>query len=67
MKKKAFIVIGVVAAVLVAAAIYFWGPGTAPAGQPPVVTLSRANFGEFARVFDTPADVPRLVFLLSPT
>jgi hypothetical protein len=67
MKKKTLIVVGIVAVALLLAAVYLWGPGAAPSGQPPVVTLSEANFPEFAKAFDAEADVPRLVFLLSPT
>jgi hypothetical protein len=52
---------------LLLAAVYLWGPSTAPPGQPPAVTLSRANFAEFAKDFDAEGDVPRLIFLLSPT
>ena len=67
MKTKAPIIVGVAAIFLLLTAVYLWGPGTAPPGQPPVVTLSKANFEEFAKAFDAEADVPRLVFLLSPT
>jgi hypothetical protein len=67
MKKKAFIVVGVAVVALLLAAVHLWGPGPAPPGQPPVVTLSQANFSEFTKAFDTRTDVPRLVFLLSPT
>ena len=67
MKPKVFIVVGVAALVLLLAGIYLWRPGDAPPGQPPVVTLSQGNFAEFGKAFDAEADVPRLVFLLSPT
>jgi hypothetical protein len=56
------------AAVLVLlAAAYLWGPGSAPRGQEPVVTISERNLGEFEKAFDAQTDVPRLVLLLSPT
>jgi hypothetical protein len=67
MKKKARIIVGVAAVFVLVTAVYLWGPGTTPLGQPPVVTLSKANFAEFEKAFDAEADVPRLVFLLSPT
>jgi hypothetical protein len=67
MKKKTFIIVGAAAVLLLLAAVYLWRPGTAPSGQPPVVILSQANFVEFTKAFDARADVPRLVFLLSPT
>jgi hypothetical protein len=60
--------IGVAVAVLVLLAlVYLWGPGSAPGGQEPAVTLSEGNFGEFAKAFDAEAVRPRLVLLLSPT
>ena len=65
--KKKLIILGVVAAVVLLGAIYLWGPGTVPAGQHPLVTLSSANISEFDAAFDADADVPRLVLLLSPT
>jgi hypothetical protein len=67
MKKKTFIIVGIAAVAVVVVAGYFWGPGAAPPGQPPVVTLTEANVTEFVKAFDTGTDVPRLVFLLSPT
>jgi len=67
MKKKRVIalVVAVIVAFLVAG--YRWGPGTAPRGQEPLVSLSGQNFSEFEKAFDEDADVPRLVLLLSPT
>jgi len=67
MKKKKFIIVGVSAIFLLLAGIYLWRPGAAPPGQPPVVTLTEQNVTEFGKAFDAEADVPRLVFLLSPT
>ena len=67
MKKKGLIVVGIAAICLLRAAVYFWGPGTAPQGQSPVVTLSEKDLPEFAKAFDAEPDVPRLVLLLSPT
>jgi len=65
--KRPTILGGVVVVVLLLAITYVWGPSSVPAGQPPLVTLSNRNFGEFERAFDAKADVPRLVLLLSPT
>ena len=53
--------------VLLLVIAYLWGPSTAPVGQPPLLTLSSANFKEFSAAFDADADVPRMVLLLSPT
>lgn len=60
--------IGVIVAVLLAlAAAYLWGPSAAPPGQAPLTTLSSANFTDFSAAFDSQADLPRLVLLVSPT
>jgi len=67
MKKRRLIGVIVTAAILLLAAAYLWGPGSAPRGQELVVTLSEGNLGEFEKAFDAEADVPRLILLLSPT
>jgi len=67
MKKKRLIGVVVTAVILLLAVAYLWGPGSAPRGQEPVVTLSEGNPGEFEKAFDVETDVPRLVLLLSPT
>jgi hypothetical protein len=67
MKKKRLIGVAVAAVLVLLADAYLWGPGSAPRGQAPVVTLSEGNFREFEKAFDAEADVPRLVLLLSPT
>lgn len=65
--KKRLIVPGVVAVAVLLGAVYLWGPGKAPAGQQPLVALSRANVGEFEKAFDSDADAAHLILLLSPT
>ena len=55
------------AAVVLLAIAYLWGPSSVPAGQEPLVTLSDANWGEFAAAFNADPNVPRMVLLLSPT
>lgn len=65
--KRIGIILAVVAALVLCAAIYLWGPSTAPKGQDALVTLSDANKHEFKTAFDSDVDVPRLVLLLSPT
>jgi hypothetical protein len=67
MKRKRLTGVGVPAVLVLLAAVYLWGPGSAPRGQDPVVTLSEGNLGEFEKAFDAETDVPRLVLLLSPT
>jgi hypothetical protein len=67
MKRNRLIGVGVTAVLVLLAVAYLWGPGSAPRGQDPVVTLLEGNLGEFEKAFDADADVPRLVLLLSPT
>jgi len=67
MKRSRLIAVGVTAVLVLLAAAYLWGPGSAPRGQDPVVTLSEGNLGEFEKAFDAETNVPRLVLLLSPT
>lgn len=65
--KKKLIALGVVVVAVLLGAMYVWGPGTAPAGQQPLVTLSSENISQFEAAFDSDADMPHLVLLLSPT
>lgn len=65
--KKRIIVLGLIALAALFASIYLRGPGTVPAGQKPVVTLSSKNIGGFEAAFDENSDMPRLVLMLSPT
>jgi hypothetical protein len=67
MNRKRTILVAVAAFGLALAAVYLWGPSSAPPGQEPLVALSDANFSQFASAFDANPDVPRLVLLLSPT
>ena len=67
MKRKRLIGVVIAVVLVLLTATYSWGPGSAPSGQPPVVTLSEGNSGEFEKAFDAETDVPRLVLLLSPT
>jgi hypothetical protein len=66
MKRKA-IIAGVVAALLLVAVAYLWGPSSVPPGQPPLLTLTAANFSEIESAFEADTSVPRVVLLLSPT
>lgn len=56
-----------VAAFLLLAIVYLWGPSKVPPGQQPLLTLSSTNFSDFQKTFDAETDVVRLVLLLSPT
>ncbi len=66
MKKRA-VVVAVIALVLLLAVVYLWGPSSVPPGQEPLTVLSNADLAEFAAAFDSEANVPRMVLLLSPT
>lgn len=43
------------------------GPGTAPTGQPPMVTLTAQTLEVVRQQFNQDADQARVVLLLSPT
>jgi hypothetical protein len=64
---KKIVILAVVAAILIFAGVYPWGPSKTPPTQKPLLTLSTANFSEFEVEFDQVTDAPRLVLLLSPT
>jgi hypothetical protein len=65
--KKKVLILTIVAVLLALAPIYLWGPSQSPPGQTPLTTLSASNFTEFSAAFDSQADSPRLVLLVSPT
>ena len=66
MRKRLLIAV-MIAALLLTAGVYLWGPSKTPQGQPPLLTLSASNFSEFQSAFDSAADEPRIILLLSPT
>jgi len=66
MKKRA-IIIAEIALVLLLAGVYLWGPSSVPAGQQPLTVLSNSDLQEFAAAFDSDAEAPRMLLLLSPT
>lgn len=43
------------------------GPGTAPAGQPPMAAVTRESIESFREAFNKTADQTRVILLLSPT
>jgi hypothetical protein len=67
MTTKRVAVFAVIIVLILMALLLLRGPGTVPAGQQPLLTLSAANLGEFQKAFDANADIPRLLFLVSPT
>jgi hypothetical protein len=66
-RKKRVVILGALAALVLFAGVYLWGPSNTPPTQKPLLTLSRANFSQFEDAFDEAIDAPRLVLLLSPT
>jgi hypothetical protein len=66
MKMRA-ILLGLLAAAVLAGTWFLWGPSSTPVGQQPLVILNSANFSEFEKAFDAKSDSPRIVLLLSPT
>jgi hypothetical protein len=65
--RKRLLIAFLVAVLLLLAGVYLWGPSRTPAGQPPLSFLSASTFSEFQNVFDSAADAPRIILLLSPT
>ena len=57
--------LGVVAGLVLA--ITACGPGTAPVGQAPMVTMTAEALETVRQQFNAAADGPRVVLLLSPT
>jgi hypothetical protein len=64
---KRLLVGAMVALLLLFASVYLWGPSKTPAGQAPLATLSESSFANFQSAFDSAADQPRILLLLSPT
>ena len=67
MRKKGAILLALAGLFVLLAGVYLWGPGVAPRGQEPIVSLSTQNFSEFGMAFNRDTNVARLVLLLSPT
>jgi hypothetical protein len=64
--KRAVVVGAIPVALLAAAALYLYGGGQTPAGQPPLKNLS-AQSGEIKNEFNAAKDDVRVLLLLSPT
>jgi hypothetical protein len=65
--RKRLLIAFLVAVLLLLGGVHLWGPSKTPAGQPPLSVLSASTFSEFQNVFDSAADAPRIILLLSPT
>jgi hypothetical protein len=66
MARKSTLRVILVIAVL-AVAFYLWGSSHTPPGQPPLVSLDKANVIDFQQSFNAAASDTRIVMLLSPT
>ena len=60
-------VVGMLASAVVAAGVVACGPGTAPAGQPPMVLLTAQTLETVRQEFNQASDRSRVILLLSPT
>lgn len=67
MKKRLSIVALLLIIALLALGRYFYGGSTVPAGQPPLVSLTSANFDQLRAAFNAASGEVRIVLLLSPT
>ena len=65
--KRAYIVVGILVALLAAAGLYLYGGGQPPAGQPPLQNLSTKSVGEIKNHFNAAKNDVRVLLLLSPT
>jgi hypothetical protein len=65
--RRTFGVLAIVVALVVGVAWFLLGPGEAPAGQPPLVTLDLSSLEEFRAEFNRDSNQPRVIVLLSPT
>ena len=56
-----------ISAAVAGLAYYFYGGSSVPAGQPPLVRIDAANFGELRSAFNASKDAVRVIAMLSPT
>jgi hypothetical protein len=67
MKKFLSILAVLAPVVLLALSHHFYGGAKVPADQPPLASLTSANFGQFRTAFNAASGKVRIVLLLSPT
>ena len=67
MKKSLSIVGALVAVALLTLGQHFYGGERVPAGQPPLLSLTSANFDQLRSSFNEATGDVRIVLLLSPT
>ena len=58
---------GAVILVGLGVAYYFYGGGTTPKGQPPLISLNSGNMSTLKDAFNSSASSIRLLVMLSPT
>lgn len=66
MKSKNLIIAAAIVAGF-AGLFYFYRGHQAPSGQPALVNLTAANFGQLKQEFNRAQQQPRVILLLSPT
>jgi hypothetical protein len=67
MKKRLSILTGLLLVGLLALGWHFYGGGAVPSGQPPLASLTSANFDQLRTAFNAASGQVRIVLLLSPT
>ena len=67
MTKRVSILAVLVLVGLLALGRHFYGGAKVPAGQPPLASLTSANFDQFRTAFNAATGEVRIVLLLSPT
>ena len=65
--KRRYVVGAILLASLVAAALYLYGGGQTPSGQPPLRNLTAENVVDIKNEFNAAKDEIRVLLLLSPT
>jgi len=65
--KRRYIFGVVLVALLAAAALYLYGGGQTPSGQPPLEKVTAQNVSEIKNEFNAAKDEVRVLVLLSPT
>ena len=65
--KRRYVFGAVVAALLIAAALYLYGGGQTPAGQQRLLNITAQNVGEIRSAFNAANGDARVLLLLSPT
>ena len=65
--RRTYIVGAALVTLVAAAALYLYGGGRVPAGQPPLQKISAHGVGEIKNEFNAAKDDVRVLLLLSPT